>query len=58
MTTLLGWTLGLIGAYVVISGIVYVILRYALGAGREDARDAAIGWIVSLYVAVKRLIGK
>lgn len=58
MWTLINWTLGLIGAYVLIAAITYVIMRYAMSATREEARGYGIAWGRTLFIAVKRLIGK
>lgn len=56
--TAIQWALGLIGAYVVIAGITYVIMRYLLSATREEARGYGIAWGRTLYIAVLRMLGK
>ena len=58
MWTLVNWTLGLIGAYVVFAAIYYAYLRYIGKATRQAARSAALAWPVGVYVLGRRLIGR
>ena len=56
--TLINGTLVVIGAYVLIAGITYIIMRYALKATREEARGYGIAWGKTLYLAAMRLFKK
>ena len=58
MWTAISLILGLIGAYVLIAAITYVIMRYAMSATREEARGYGIAWGRTLYLAVKRMLSK
>ena len=55
---MINWIFALIGAYMLIAGITYVIMRYAMSATRDEARGYGIAWGRTLYIAVKRMLQK